>query len=642
MRYGGRLMWVDSETSVDYLNFSTVAESVVELIEQARGRPLSIGVSGAWGVGKSSLMLLTRDALQDREKQAALAGGVPEKDFKSKYIFVRFDAWLYQGYDDARAALMDSIATQLLATAKDNETATDKAKQFLARVNWFRAARLTVGSAVALAVGLPPVGLLGDGFALVRDAVKDGVDAGTIEASEGVVDKTAEAAAGLVSPAPEPSVSPREQIDKLRESFKEALAALDMTLVVLIDDLDRCLPDTAVSTLEAIRLFLFLEGTAFVIAADDEMIKHAVKKHFNDPTDDLVTNYFDKLIQIPVRVPTLGTQEVRAYMFLLHVEASDLSANDKGLVRESIGSRLQESWKGLRVDAAFVESLDLEWPDGLLGKLQTAERLTTLMTKSHILGNPRLIKRFMNSLSIRMALARRQKISVDEEVLAKLLLFERLASSTLYSELAAAINDGIDGKPAFLHDLERAARGALKEDEDISVPAAWAETFPQEWLRLDPELHDVDMRGAMYVSREHLPVITSGAALSPESASLLAALVETPGQAEMLMEKLSAVPLHEIEMMFEHFLGKARREEEWGANPLLGPLLVLSSGRSGLQNKLAGFFSSLPGTQIKAALIVKIEPLDWSAALFAKWNEDADVDESVKSAIAIRAKKKDA
>lgn len=636
-------MWVDSETAVDYLNFSTVAESVVELIEQTKGRPLSIGVSGAWGVGKSSLMLLTRDALKDRERQSALAAGVSEKDFKSKYIFVRFDAWLYQGYDDARAALMDAIATRLLAAAKGNDTATDKAKQFLARVNWFRAARLTVGSAVALALGLPPVGLVGEGFTLVKDAAKGGVDAGTIQAAEGVVDRTAEAATGLVAPAPDPSASPREQIDKLRASFKEALASLDMTLVVLIDDLDRCLPDTAVSTLEAIRLFLFLDGTAFVIAADDEMIKHAVKKHFDNPTDKLVTNYFDKLIQIPVRVPPLGTQEVRAYMFMLHVEASALSDADKDLAREAIGARLQESWKGLRVDAAFVESLEVELPDGLLAKLQTAERLTTLMTKSqNISGNPRLIKRFMNSLSIRMALARRQKITVDEEVLAKLLLFERLASSTLYSELSAAINDGIDGKPAFLHDLERAARGTLKGDEDVSVPAAWAEAFPQEWLRLDPELHDVDMRAAMYVSREHLPVITSGAALSPESAELLAALVEHPSQAETLAESLSAIPTHELELMFEHFLGKARREEEWGANPLLGPLLVLSAGQGALQNKLSGFFGSLPGTQIKAALIVKIEAQEWSAALFAKWNEDPDVDRTVKSAIAFRAKNKDA
>ena len=96
-------------------------------------------------------------------------------------------------------------------------------------------------------------------------------------------------------------------------------------MVVLIDDLDRCLPPTTISTLEAIRLFLFLENTAFVIAADDGMIKHAVRSHFQGIDNDVATNYFDKLVQVPIRVPPLGTQEVRAYMMLLFVENSDLT-----------------------------------------------------------------------------------------------------------------------------------------------------------------------------------------------------------------------------------------------------------------------------------------------------------------------------
>ena len=61
-----------------------------------------------------------------------------------------------------------------------------------------------------------------------------------------------------------------EQIHEFREEFKELLdeAKIDQ-LVVLIDDLDRCLPETAIDTLEAIRLFLFVPKTAFVIGADE-------------------------------------------------------------------------------------------------------------------------------------------------------------------------------------------------------------------------------------------------------------------------------------------------------------------------------------------------------------------------------------
>jgi predicted KAP-like P-loop ATPase len=41
-------MWPDNETERDFLNFSGVADTVAEIIVQARGRPISIGVSGAW------------------------------------------------------------------------------------------------------------------------------------------------------------------------------------------------------------------------------------------------------------------------------------------------------------------------------------------------------------------------------------------------------------------------------------------------------------------------------------------------------------------------------------------------------------------------------------------------------------------
>jgi hypothetical protein len=52
------------------------------------------------------------------------------------------------------------------------------------------------------------------------------------------------------------------------------------------------------------------------------MIRHAVRHHFGDIeiSEDLVTSYFDKLIQIPLRVPRLGHAEVKGYLILLFAE----------------------------------------------------------------------------------------------------------------------------------------------------------------------------------------------------------------------------------------------------------------------------------------------------------------------------------
>ena len=67
------------------------------------------------------MIKLTRSAVAARES----------KDGANKYVFVEFNAWLYQGYDDARAALMDVIATKLEEEAETRETAIDKVKSLV-------------------------------------------------------------------------------------------------------------------------------------------------------------------------------------------------------------------------------------------------------------------------------------------------------------------------------------------------------------------------------------------------------------------------------------------------------------------------------------------------------------------------------
>src|SRR5437870_2964935 len=128
-------MWPDNETERDFLNFTGVADTIAEIIVQAQGRPISIGVSGAWGVGKSSMIKLIRRALEKR------ARGEP-----SEFVFVEFNAWLYQGYDDARAALMEVIATTLKKQAEDRQSGLDKVQELLKRIDWLRTVKLA-GSA---------------------------------------------------------------------------------------------------------------------------------------------------------------------------------------------------------------------------------------------------------------------------------------------------------------------------------------------------------------------------------------------------------------------------------------------------------------------------------------------------------------
>lgn len=608
-------MWVDNETDQDFLNFSGVAGTVGEIIIQAQGRPISIGVSGAWGSGKSSMIKLVRQAIADRTQADP-----------SNILFVEFNAWLYQGYDDARAALMDVIASALQKEAETRKTAVEKVKELLKRIDWLRATKLT-GTAAMLAAGLPPIHL-----ALDLNQLKAAIGSGEVdkddlkEVGEAITDAGTNLG-GLLKP--KKVSSPPKEIHALRENFEEALAEMNITLVVLIDDLDRCLPETTISTLEAIRLFLFLKSTAFVIAADNDMIKHAVRRHFEGVTDELVTSYFDKLIQVPIRVPPLGTQEVRAYLMLLFVENSSLQPEVKERIRKRVCEQLAQTWQGKRVDRAFVQSLGERLPSELIARLDTADRLAPIMTHaSGIRGNPRLIKRFLNALAIRMAISRAHGVGVDEAALAKMLLFERCGDPKVYAELTKAVTEDEQGKPRFLGPWEDKANAG----EKLELPEPWNDPFVEEWLTLPPRLAEHDLRGILYVSREHAPLITPEDRLSSDAAELLGALLEHPEMAGSLKDRLVTVPRNQTSIIMDRLLDRARQEQEWGVPPILEACLTVSEADPAQGARLAGFLSERPHSQIKPSIVPKIADQPWSKGVFEEWTSSS-VSQAVKRAI---------
>ncbi|MBF0450292.1 MAG: hypothetical protein HQK75_06295 [Candidatus Magnetomorum sp.] len=121
-------MWNDVETTQDLLNFKVVADTATQMIKDGNGQTVSIGVSGSWGVGKSSLVQMIGESLK------SLDGG-------KNYIFINFNAWLYQGYDDARMALLQKVAYKIMEESESRKTCVDKAKEFIKRINWLRTAK---------------------------------------------------------------------------------------------------------------------------------------------------------------------------------------------------------------------------------------------------------------------------------------------------------------------------------------------------------------------------------------------------------------------------------------------------------------------------------------------------------------------
>lgn len=249
-------MWADRESETDYLNFEEVSKMTVDILTMPGMLPISLGIFGNWGTGKSSLLKLIEKELKNLNAS------------DNGYIIVNFDAWLYQGYDDARISILEVIATELNEAAKGNETLLKKAKGLLARINIFRVLGLAA-EGLALTHGVPTGGLLARGIGSGQKLFNS-ITGETQLTQENYQDLTKEVqegkdvASGLLKDVS--NITPPQQISAFRKDYSEVLAGLKRPLIVIIDNLDRCLPSNTIHTLEAIRLFLFLPNTAFIIA----------------------------------------------------------------------------------------------------------------------------------------------------------------------------------------------------------------------------------------------------------------------------------------------------------------------------------------------------------------------------------------
>ena len=404
-------MWNDIETSTDYLHFSVVSQAVADMIVESGKSPISIGVSGSWGSGKSSMVKMIGQELKKRDEKG------------TSYIFLEFNAWLYQGYDDARTALLQSVQKKLSSEMEkrkipEGDGAWEKLKKFTKRINWFQVSKLALPLLAGFIPGVNAVGAIGGLVTAISSSIdnKEETEKNSEAVNSALEKLTPEVKELLTSEATKPAT---EQIEGLRREFQELLEKLDVKLVVLVDDLDRCLPETAVSTLEAMRLLLFVDRTAFIIAADEQMIRNGVKAHFGDVelTEGLITSYFDKLIQVPITVPHLGVAEIKVYIVLLYIE-SDIRKNnlDEKILLEAqkkLNDVLSHTWETSATKETIEKALNAVELEGLSTYISMADQLAGILaTADNIKGNPRLIKRFMNSLEIRKKVATFNGITV--------------------------------------------------------------------------------------------------------------------------------------------------------------------------------------------------------------------------------------
>jgi hypothetical protein len=265
-------------------------------------------------------------------------------------------------------------------------------------------------------------------------------------------------------------------VRNFEKHFEALLEETKLTrLVVVIDDLDRCLPAHVIDTLEAIRLFLAVKRTAFVITADEVLVQHAVRNRF--PGMDALRaqvgqDYLEKMIQIPIHLPLLGRADLENYLNLLFAQraltADRFSALCTSLLAVAPSTEATPTALGIGHDVPF----SLDTAQALLGDdCSTSLRADLALAKQiiHVValsvgGNPRQVKRYLNALMLRQMMAAKRRVTIDTPLAAKLMLLEYFRTEAFLQ--LAKWQAAQRGRPRELGLLERARVGAANERAD--------------------------------------------------------------------------------------------------------------------------------------------------------------------------------
>ena len=594
------MILTDNETRVDLLNNEAIAVSIIGLLRAKPDHPMTIGVHGDWGAGKSSVLEMIE------------AGFADEDDV----LCLKFNGWRFQGFEDAKIALIEGIVTGLVEKRPALNKAAAAVKDVFRRIDWLKVAKRAGGLAITAFTGIPTPEQIGAIVGSLEAVVADPAKLATKENISTVIDEVK----AVLKPSEAKNVP--EEVEAFRKAFDRLLKDAGVKqLVVLIDDLDRCLPDTAIETLEAIRLFVFTARTAFVVAADEAMIEYAVRKHFPDLPEstgprDYARNYLEKLIQVPIRIPALGETETRIYVTLL-LAGAEIGEEDADYAKLIAVARekLKRPWTSGGLDAATVKTALGRQAEKANNALALSDQIGPILA-SGTRGNPRQIKRFLNTLLLRerTATARGFGDDIKLPVLAKLMLAERFIPrlfeqiafvaavhpqglcedlGTLEQGLAAA--DGNESQ-AGAGKRQTAAESAPALDNAVLTEWKSSDTVCN-WARLSPKLAGIDLRPYLFVTKDKKDYFGPVSVLGH-----LAGVVEKLFGGKMTVQsheaELKQLVQPEAEKVFEAVRTKIMSTGTFDTKPAgVDGLVVLVKAQPGLQSRLMDFLEALPSSK---------------------------------------------
>ena len=133
------MILTDNETNVDLLNNEAIANTIIDLLAKRPEEAVTIGVHGDWGAGKSSILEMIDGALREDED----------------VLCIKFNGWRFQGFEDAKIALIEGIVTELIERRSLGIEAAEAVTNIFKRIDWLKIARHGGGLAFTALSGVP-------------------------------------------------------------------------------------------------------------------------------------------------------------------------------------------------------------------------------------------------------------------------------------------------------------------------------------------------------------------------------------------------------------------------------------------------------------------------------------------------------
>ena len=470
-------MWADNETNEDLLGYQVHADLLKEVVLDSTMLPITIGIFGDWGSGKSSLMLLMKESIDQWMKE--------ETNKKEKVAQIQFNSWQFENYEDTKLTLIETVLSEIEKDLKKKQNAIKNGVDFLKKIKYLKLGVFFLKKIGQQAVPEELLKLLPTKEEWKKELTDDDAKLLIDEVSKGNATKF---------------------IERFREDFEKIVVGADYrSVIVYIDDLDRCEPSRIIQCLEAVKLFVNVKRTAFVIGADERIIEHAIEERYHHKIEKKTisspySDYMEKLIQLPYRIPRLSYSEQETYITLLLCSKIDDERQFKAIHQKFLDFRTKDKHtkydlKSIRQDN---KKLDFGEVEGLLPILP-------IMTK-FLNGNPRQLKRFLNTFDMRMRMAKVAGFEgIKPEVLVKLMVLEynsvlRENIDDLYSRQKS------NGLVDDMADVEKQSKAGRLTSE--SWTTLWNKPEAMLWLAAAPSIANVNLQDYFWISREALKVET--------------------------------------------------------------------------------------------------------------------------------------